>query len=68
VGLQRFVTTLTALVIGLNLYLVSLFGYPFSGELTVSSRPFATDIAIFEGRFDDTPAHEQALGSPSPSR
>jgi len=34
----------------LNLYLVSLFGYPFSGELTVSRRPFETDIAIFEGR------------------
>ncbi len=59
IGLQRFVTTLAALVIGLNLYLVSLFGYPFSGELTVSSRPFQTDVAIFEGRFDDKPAHEQ---------
>jgi dienelactone hydrolase len=47
---------------------VSLFGYPFSGELTVSSRPFATDIAIFEGRFDDKPAHEQAIGSPSTPR
>ncbi|MFN5757547.1 MAG: hypothetical protein ACK54F_13065 [Planctomycetia bacterium] len=59
VGLQRFVTTLAALVIGLNLYLVSLFGYPFSGELTVSSRPFQTDIAIFEGRLGDKLAHEQ---------
>ena len=49
VSLQRFLTTLTALIIGLNMYLVSLFGYPFSGELTVSSRPFATDIAMFEG-------------------
>jgi hypothetical protein len=34
---------------------VSLFGYPFSGELTVSSRPFQVDIAIFEGRFADLP-------------
>ncbi|NDC54978.1 MAG: DUF4239 domain-containing protein, partial [Planctomycetia bacterium] len=40
VNLQRLVTGLAALLIGLNLYLVSLFGYPFSGELTVSSRPF----------------------------
>ena len=56
VSLQRFLTALAALLIGLNLYLVALFGYPFSGELTVSSRPFAIDIAIFEGRFADEPA------------
>lgn len=55
VSLQRFLTALAALVVGLNLYLVSLFGYPFSGELTVSSRPFQVDIAIFEGRFTDAP-------------
>ena len=57
VGLQRFLTVLTALVIGLNLYLVNLFGYPFAGEITVSNRPFQLDIAIFEGRFTDEPAH-----------
>ncbi|MFM7108554.1 MAG: hypothetical protein ACKOZU_08160 [Planctomycetaceae bacterium] len=59
VSLQRFLTALTAMIIGLNLYLVSLFGYPFAGELTVSSRPFAIDIAIFEGRFTDGPPHAQ---------
>lgn len=59
VSLQRFLTALAALVIGLNLYLVSLFGYPFSGELTVSSRPFQVDIALFEGRFTDVPMHEE---------
>ena len=55
VSLQRFLTALAALLIGLNLYLVSLFGYPFAGELTVSSRPFQVDIAIFEGRHEDMP-------------
>jgi len=55
VSLQRFLTVLTALLIGLNLYLVNLFGYPFAGEITVSSRPFQVDIAIFEGRFADEP-------------
>jgi len=50
VSLQRFLTALAAVVMGLNLYLVALFGYPFSGELTVSSRPFQTDIEIFAGR------------------
>ena len=58
VSLQRFLTALAALVMGLNLYLVALFGYPFSGELTVSSRPFQTDIAIFEGRAPDMPGHD----------
>jgi hypothetical protein len=57
VSLQRFLTALAAVVMGLNLYLVALFGYPFSGELTVSSRPFQADIAIFEGRAPDMPAH-----------
>jgi hypothetical protein len=59
VSLQRFLTALAALLIGLNLYLVSLFGYPFSGELTVSSRPFQVDIAIFEGHFEDVPPDER---------
>lgn len=60
VSLQRFLTALAALLIGLNLYLVSLFGYPFSGELTVSSRPFQVDIAIFEGRNANAPPpHEE---------
>lgn len=59
VSLQRFLTALAALVIGLNLYLVSLFGYPFAGDLTVSSRPFRVDIGIFEGRFNDVPLHER---------
>lgn len=66
VSLQRLLTTLTALLIGLNLYLVSLFGYPFSGELTVSSRPFAVDIAIFEGRYEDAPIHAGEAGSLTP--
>ena len=59
VGLQRFLTALAALLIGLNLYLVSLFGYPFAGELTVSSRPFQVDIAIFEGHHEDVPQTEK---------
>lgn len=68
VSLQRFLTALTALLIGLNLYLVSLFGYPFSGELTVSSRPFASDIAIFEGRHDDAPVPAREAGSLAPPK
>jgi hypothetical protein len=46
--LKITVTMLAALVIGLNLYLVNLFGYPFAGDLSVSSRPFETDLAIFD--------------------
>lgn len=39
----------------MNLYLVSLFGYPFAGELSVSKRPFEVDIELFEGRADTDP-------------
>ena len=53
------VTSLAALVMVLNLYLVSLFGYPFSGDLRVSDLPFRTDIGIFDGLFDE-PAGESA--------
>ena len=41
----------------LNLCLVYLFGYPFRGETTVSERPFRIDIDIFNGIYDDSPAH-----------
>jgi hypothetical protein len=64
VSLQRFLTALAALLIGLNLYLVSLFGYPFAGELTVSSRPFQVDIAIFEGRYQAASPQEREHSSP----
>ncbi|NCY01386.1 MAG: DUF4239 domain-containing protein [Planctomycetia bacterium] len=56
--LQIVVTSLMAVVIGLNLYLVCLFGYPFAGELSVSHRPFDIDIDVFRGVYDDRPAHE----------
>jgi hypothetical protein len=38
----------SGLAIVLNLYLVNLFGYPFGGDLTVSSHPFETDVALFD--------------------
>jgi hypothetical protein len=64
-GLQYLLTTLAALVIGLNLYLVWLFAYPFAGDLTVSNRPFLLDIGIFEGLFEEGPAHEgESSGRP----
>lgn len=55
------VTSLAALVIVLNLYLISLFGYPFSGDLRVSDQPFRTDISLFDGMFDDPTASHPAL-------
>ena len=57
--LQMLITAMAALVIGLNLYLVSLFGYPYAGDLSVSSRPFQVDIDVFNGLFDETPVHKR---------
>ncbi len=44
---QLALTGMVALLIALNLYLVVLFGTPFSGDLYVESEPFKTDLAIF---------------------
>lgn len=57
--LQMLITAMAALVIGLNLYLVSLFGYPYAGDLSVSNRPFRVDIGMFDGLFDEAPIHER---------
>jgi hypothetical protein len=63
--LQMVITTLTAIVIGLNLYLVCLFGYPFAGELSVSKRPFDVDIDVFRGAYETHPAHEEQHSGPA---
>ena len=62
--LQTVITSLVALVIGLNLYLVSLFGYPFAGELSVSSRPFEIDLDVFRGVYESHPTHQREEHAP----
>lgn len=58
--LKLVITSLAALVIGLNLYLVNLFGYPFAGDLTVSCHPFEIDVAIFDQSQNAAAATESA--------
>lgn len=65
-GLQYVLTALATLVIGLNLYLVWLFAYPFAGDLTVSNRPFLLDVGIFEERYQDGPAHDGEVSGRQP--
>jgi hypothetical protein len=57
-AVQMVAVGLATSVIALNLYLVFLFGYPFRGEMTVSERPFQIDIDIFDGVYDEVPAHK----------
>ena len=52
VRFHALLTAMAALVMVLNLYLVSLFGYPFSGDLRVSDLPFRVDIGLFDGLYD----------------
>lgn len=61
--LQALITAMAALVIGLNLYLVSLFAYPYAGDLVVSSQPFRIDIGVFDGLYDEGPAHDREIPS-----
>ncbi len=47
IGAQVAMTTMVTVIIGLNLFLVLLFGYPFSGDLKVSNDAFKLDQLIF---------------------
>ena len=47
-GAQILMTSMVSLLISLNVYLVVLFGAPFSGDLQVSSEALKLDQKIFE--------------------
>jgi len=59
IRLQMLITAMAALVIGLNLYLVSLFGYPYAGDLSVSRRPFEVDIELINELFNEARVHDR---------
>jgi hypothetical protein len=46
--IQATMTAMVAAMISLNLYLVLMFGYPYSGELKVSAEGFKVSQAIIE--------------------
>ncbi len=56
---QVAMTTLVSLIISLNIYLVSMFGYPFSGDLKVSPDGFRVAQSLLT---------DEALTSPDGSR
>lgn len=48
--LQIIMTSMVAMLISLNVYLVLLFGYPFSGDLCMGMDSFKINQLIFENR------------------
>lgn len=50
ITLQVMMTAMVTVIIGLNLFLVLLFGYPFSGDLIVKPEAFKLDQLIFEDK------------------
>lgn len=48
--LQIAMTAMVAVLISLNVYLVALFGYPFSGDLKIGTEAFRIDQSIFDSR------------------
>lgn len=50
IKIQISMVAMVTILISLNLYLFMLFGYPFSGDVSVSSEAFQTDLDIFEQR------------------
>ncbi len=59
---QMSMTVMVTLIISLNLYLVVLFGYPFSGDLRVWPDAFRVDKSMFAGELG------MAADSPAPIR
>jgi len=45
--LQILMTSMVALVLSLNLIVIAMFGYPFSGDVKVSCGPFVSDLQLF---------------------
>ncbi len=54
-GAQMAMTSMVSLLISLNMYLVVLFGSPFSGDLIVSSDAFRVDQKIFDNQLGFKP-------------
>jgi hypothetical protein len=52
---QIIMTSMVSLLISLNLYLVALFGAPFSGDLQVSPQSFQIDKTIFNNQLGLAP-------------
>jgi len=48
IHVQYALTALVSLVVALNIYLIVMFGYPFSGDLRVSSESFRNALTFFE--------------------
>ena len=60
---QVVMTTLVALTLSLNIFLVFIFGYPFSGDVAVRPDSFRLDLGVFK-HFEEgkMPEREKILG------
>lgn len=54
--LQIIMTAMVSILISLNMFLVFLYGYPFSGELCISPDAFMITRSIFDNRVGHTEA------------
>ncbi len=60
---QIVMTTIVALTLSLNIFLVFVFGYPFSGDISVRPDSFRLDLGVFK-HFEsgEMPSQELLLG------
>ena len=47
-GIQVLMTALVTMALSLNLSVVALFGYPYSGDVKVTPAPFEHDVKVFK--------------------
>ena len=56
---QAFMTAIVAIILCLNMILVAMFGYPFSGDVKVYPDTFQHDRVIFENAIHNAPSGEE---------
>lgn len=60
---QVLMTALLTLILGLNLTIIALFGYPYSGDIKVSAAPFGKAVEFFDeelGAIQHMPVQENS--------
>lgn len=54
IKIQIAMVSMVTVLISLNLYLFMLFGYPFSGDVSISPEAFQVDLDIFEKKIQSS--------------
>ncbi|PWU00052.1 MAG: hypothetical protein C5B53_04525 [Candidatus Melainabacteria bacterium] len=63
-AVQILMTVLVTIALALNLFIVALFGYPYSGDVKVAPTPFEEDLYRFHQELKESNSENPAAKSP----